>query len=78
MAKRTKQYRIRMSEEEFIRLEHLSNKLNMPKSKVIRLAIKSADMSLIVFENHREMIKEAYESGNTHAVYVGKDNVKST
>ena len=50
MARRIKQYRLRMTEEEFERLEELSHKLNMPKSKVIRHAIKAAGMSLLCME----------------------------
>ena len=77
MANRVKQYRLRMTEEEFERLEELSRKLNMPKSKVIRHAIKAADMSLLCLEEHREKIRQAYNGGFTHAaVYTDTDSIK--
>lgn len=67
MAKRVKQYRLRMTEEEFERLEKLSRKLNMPKSKVIRYSLRAADMSLICFEEHRQKLRDAFNGGFTHA-----------
>lgn len=79
MARRIKQYRLRMTEEEFARLEYLSQRLNMPKSKVIRHAIKAADMSLLCLEEHKERLRQAYNGGFTHAaVYSDTDSIKST
>ena len=78
MKKRVKKYKVKMSEEDFMRLEELSRKLNMSKSKVIRYCLRSADMSLIIFEEHREKIKNAYRGGYTHAVYKDTDSIKLT
>lgn len=78
MAKRVKQYRLRMTEEEFERLENLSNKLNMRKSDLIRHSLRSAEMSMICLEKHKEIIRQAFDSGYTHAVYADTDSIKST
>lgn len=78
MAKRVKQYRLRMTEEEFEGLEILSSKLNMRKSDVIRHSLKASWMSMICLEKHKERIREAYNGGFTHAVYADTDSIKST
>lgn len=79
MARRIKQYRLRMTEDEFEQLEKLSRKLNMNKAKVIRHSLRASAMSLIWTEKHRQKINEAFNGGLTHAaVYTDTDSIKST
>ena len=68
MARRNKQYRIRMTEEEFKRLEKLSHELGVPKSTIIRHALKNCEMTLHYLSNDRKAIRDVFNSGHTHAL----------
>ena len=79
MAKRFKQYRLRMTEKEFEDLNELSKKLNMPKSTIIRLLLKSAMMKVHAWTGTENIIRQSYTGGFTHAVmYIDTDSIKYT
>lgn len=79
MAKRFKQYRLRMTEEEFEDLNELSKKLNLPKSIIIRLLLKSAMMKSYNWSGTENIIRQSYAGGFTHAVrYVDTDSIMYT
>lgn len=67
MARRNKQYRLRMTNEEFEKLEKLSHKLGVSKSTIIRHALKNCEMTLYYLSSDREAIRQAYSGGFTHA-----------
>ena len=73
MAKRNKQYRLRMTEEEFEKLEKLSHKLGVPKSTIMRHALKNCEMTLYYLASDREAVKNAFNSGATHAAKLTKE-----
>lgn len=67
MAKRNKQYRLRMTDEEFEKLETLSHESGLPKAFIIRLALKNYGMMRHYITVDRKAIEEAFRSMNTHA-----------
>jgi len=82
MARRNKQYRRRMTDLEFEKLEKLSRETGFSKAATIRHALKNYEMMAHYIINDRKAIEgaieEAYRGGFTHAVYTDTDGIKST